>query len=69
MKLAIRLKIVAWEAVFLGAFLLAVVALQLGEAGSDSTVGSFAWVYGIVGVTLVLVWLEGASLIAKLPKE
>ena len=69
MKLATRLKIVAWEAVFLGAFLLAMVFLQLSEAGSDSSVGSFAWVYGIVGVTLILVGLEGVSLVRRLPSE
>jgi len=69
LKLATRLKIVAWEAVFLGAFLLAMVFLQLSEAGSDSSVGSFAWVYGIVGVTLILVGLEGVSLVRRLPSE
>ena len=69
LKLVARLKIVAWEAVFLGAFLLAIVLLQLQEAGSDSSVGSFAWVYGIIGVTLILVGLEGVSLVGKLPNE
>jgi hypothetical protein len=69
LKLATRLKIVAWEAVFLGAFLLAMVFLQLSEAGSASAVVSFAWVYGIIGVTLILVGLEGVSLVRRLPSE
>jgi hypothetical protein len=43
--------------------------LQLGEAGSAPSVGSFAWVYGIVGVTLIMVGLEGVSLVRKLPKD
>ena len=68
LNLANRLKIVAWETVSLGGFLLAIVLLQLNEAGSDSSVGGFAWVYGIVGFTLILVGLEGASLVRRLPK-
>jgi len=55
--------------VFLGAFLLAIVFLQLSEAGSSSSLDSFSWVYGIVGVTLILVGLEGASLLRRLPIE
>jgi hypothetical protein len=65
-KLATRLRIVAWEVVFLGAFLLAMVFLQLQEAGSSTSVGDFAWVYGIVGVTLLLVGLEGVSLVRRM---
>ena len=53
---------------FLGAFLLAMVFLQLNESGSSSSVASFAWVYGIVGVTLVLVGLEGVSLVRRMPE-
>jgi len=45
------------------------VFLQLSEAGSDSSVGSFAWVYGIIGITLILVGLEGVSLVRRLPSE
>ena len=67
LKPTTRLKIVAWEAVFLGAFLLAIVSLQLYEASSASSVVSFGWVYGVIGVTLVLVGLEGVSLVRKLP--
>jgi hypothetical protein len=69
LKLASRLRIVAWEVVFIGAFLLAIVLLQLEEAGPSSTGGSFAWVYGIIGVTLILVGLEGVSLVRHMPKE
>jgi len=54
--------------VFLGAFLLAMVFLQLDESGSSSSVGSFAWVYGIIGVTLILVGLEGVSLVRRMPE-
>ena len=50
---------------FLGAFLLAVVALQLEES-NVSVVGSFAWVYGIIGVTAILVGLETVSLVRHL---
>jgi hypothetical protein len=53
--------------VFLGAFLLAMVALQLEEP--NTVVGSFAWVYGIIGVTGVLVGLETVSLVRQLPTE
>ena len=69
LKLTTHLKFVAWEAVFLGAFLLAILSLQLYEDGSANSVGSFALVYGIIGVTLVLVGLEGVSLVGKLPKD
>ena len=68
MRLSTRLRIVAWETVFIGAFLLAVVALQLSES-SESVVGSFAWVYGIIGVTAVLVGLEAVALTRHLPGE
>jgi hypothetical protein len=54
--------------VFLGAFLLAIVVLQLQES-SASIVGSFAWVYGIIGATAMLVGLETVSLVRQLPAE
>jgi hypothetical protein len=69
LKLVSRLRIVGWEVVFLGFFLLAMVLLQLDEAGSSSTVQSFAWIYVIVGATLILVGFEGVSLVRKMPQE
>lgn len=69
MKLGTRFKIVGWEVVFLGAFLLGIVLLQLDGAGSASSVESFAWVYGIIGVTLILVGLETVSLVRRLRAE
>jgi len=68
LKLSTRFKIVGWEFVFLGAFLLAMVALQLEES-TASIVGDFAWVYGIVAVTGMLVGLETVSLVRQLPAE
>ena len=53
---------------FLGAFLLAIVALQLEESNA-SIVGGFAWVYGIIGVTAILVGLETVSLVRHLSAE
>jgi hypothetical membrane protein len=67
LRLSTRFKIVGWEFVFLGAFLLAIVGLQLEEP--DTLVGSFAWVYGIIGVTGILVGLETVSLVRQLPTE
>ena len=52
----------------MGAFLLAIVALQLEES-SASVVESFAWVYGIIGVTSILVGLETVSLVGRHPNE
>jgi hypothetical protein len=54
--------------VFLGAFLLAMVVIQLEES-SASIVGSFAWVYAIIGITLILVGLETITLVRRLPAE
>jgi hypothetical protein len=53
--------------VFLGAFLLAMVILQLEEP--NVSVGSFAWVYGIIGFTAILVGLETVSLVRQLSAE
>jgi hypothetical protein len=54
--------------VFLGAFLIAIVALQLEES-SASVVGSFAWVYAIIGITTILVGLETVALVRNLQGE
>jgi len=51
----------------LGAFLLAMVVLQLEEPSTPA--GSFDWVYGIIAVTAVLVGLEIVSLVRQLPEE
>jgi hypothetical protein len=63
------LRIVVWEAVFLGAFLIAIALLQVEEAGSIPSVENFVWVYLIIGVTLILVGLEGVSLVRHLPQD
>jgi len=44
------------------------VALQLEESNA-SVVGDFAWVYGIIGVTTILVGLETVSLVRHLSAE
>jgi hypothetical protein len=67
LRLSTRFRIVGWEVVFLGALLLAIIGLQLEEP--NTPVGSFAWVYGIIGVTGILVGLETISLVRQLPKE
>jgi hypothetical protein len=44
------------------------VVLQVEESDA-SIVGGFAWVYGIIGVTAILVGLETVSLARQLPAE
>ena len=61
-KLATRYKIVGIEVVGLGAFVLLLLFLEYSEAGTSQVVQSFSWVWGIVGVTLILVGLEQLSL-------
>ncbi len=67
-SLTTRLRIVGWEVVGIAAFLLVLVLLQLSEAPGVGIVGSFAWVYAIVGVTLLLVGLETVALTRQIPK-
>jgi hypothetical protein len=67
MKLATRFKIVGVEVVGLGAFLLAVLILELSESHGLGIVQNFSWDYGIIGTTLILVGSETISLIKYLP--
>lgn len=69
MKLDQRFRIVGVEVVGLGAFLLAILLLNLLETNWNPGVVSFGWVYAIIGVTLVLVGLETLSLIRHIPGE
>ena len=54
--------------VFLGAFLIVIVALHLEES-SAFVAGSFAWVYTIIGITTILVGLETVALTRNLHGE
>jgi hypothetical protein len=65
MKLGTRYRIVGVEVVGLGAFVLLLLFLELNEAGTNLAVQNFSWVWGVVGITLILVGLELLSLNAK----
>jgi hypothetical protein len=67
-SLTTRFRIVGWEVVGIAAFLLVLVLLQVNEAPGVGIVGSFAWVYAVVGVTLLLVGLETVALTRHIPK-
>ena len=49
-----------------GVFVLIRLFLEHNEAGTNPIVQNFSWVWGIVGVTLILVGLEILSLNAKM---
>jgi hypothetical protein len=66
LKLHARFRIIGFELVGLGAFLMLLIALELGQAGGNSTVSSFAWVFVLIGITIVLVGLETLSLTRRL---
>jgi hypothetical protein len=68
-NLASRYRIVGVEVVGLGLFVILLLLLEAREAGTDQTVQGFSWVWGIVGITLVLVGLELLSLNRRLPVE
>lgn len=65
-KLTARFRIVGTEVVGLGAFLLLLLFLELGDTNGNPTVVSFAWVFALIGITVVLVGLETLSLTRKL---
>jgi hypothetical protein len=62
MKVSTRFRIIGVELVGLGAFLLFLIALELSQAGGNSTIINFAWVFAIIGITVLLVGLETLSL-------
>jgi hypothetical protein len=65
-ELSTRYKIVGVEVVGLGVFVLFLLFLEYNEAGTNQIVQNFSWVWGIVGITLILVGLEILSLNAKM---
>ena len=67
MRLSTRLNIAAYETVGLGAFLVLLAILENSEAAGNSTATKFSWVFGFIGAVLVLVGLELASLIRRIP--
>ena len=69
MKLATRFNIVAYETVGLGAFIVLLALLENGESGGNPVATNFSWVFGLVGVVLILVGLESGSLVRRLPKD
>ena len=69
MRLSARLNIVAYETVGLGAFVILLGLLQNSEARGDPIAVNFSWVFWLVGVVIVLVGLETASLVRKIPKD
>ena len=65
MELSTRYKIVGVEVVGFGIFTLLLLFLEYNEGGTNQVVQNFSWVWGIVGLTLILVGLEILSLNAK----
>ena len=66
MELSTRYKIVGVEVVGFGIFILFLLFLEYSEAGTNQVVQNFSWVWGIVGITMILVGLEILSLNAKM---
>ena len=66
MKPDTNLRIIGVEVVGLGAFILFLLYLELNETNSNPTVVSFAWVFGIVAISLILVGLETLSVVRRL---
>ena len=69
MKPDTNLRIIGIEIVGLGAFILILIYLELTETNNNATVVSFAWVFGIVAITLILVGLEALSVVRKLKQN
>ena len=57
-----RHKIIGVEVIGLAVFLLVLTLLELLETKWNQIVQNFSWVYGIVGITLILIGLEILSL-------
>ena len=68
MRLTTRLNIVAYETVGLGAFLVLLALLENSESGGNTVATNFSWVFGFIGVVLILVGLESSSLVRRLPQ-
>ena len=66
MELSTRYNIIGVEIVGFGVFVLFLLLLESNEAGTNQVVQNFSWVWGIVGITLILVGLELLSLNAKM---
>ena len=66
MKPDTNLRIIGIEIAGLGAFVLFLLYLELAETNNDATVVNFAWVLGIVAITLILVGLETLSVVRRL---
>jgi len=60
-----NLRIIGIEVVGLGAFVLILTYLEVTETKSNPTVVGFAWVFGIVAISLILVGLETLSVVRK----
>lgn len=58
MEITRQYRIIGAEVVGMGAFLVLLLLLELRESDWNQTVVNFAWVYAILGITLVLVGLE-----------
>jgi hypothetical protein len=68
-KLTTRFKIVAYETIGLGAFLVLLALLENSESDGNVVATNFSWVFGFIGVVLILVGLESGSLVKRLPKD
>jgi len=68
-KLTTRLNIVVYETIGLGAFLVLLALLENNESGGNTVATNFSWVFGFIGVVLILVGLESGSLVKRLPKD
>jgi len=53
----------------MGIFLVLLALLEYSESAGNSVGGNFSWVFGFIGVVLVLVGLELGSLLRRIPKE
>ena len=66
LRMKTRFQIIGCEVLGFGLFIFLLIGLELMEAGSNQIVQSFAWVYGIVGATLILIGLETSGLATRL---
>ena len=69
LRLVTRLSIVAYETVGLGAFVILLGFLENREAMGNAVMLNFSWVFWLVGVVIIVVGLESASLVRQIPKD